>query len=216
VPTTTAIVTEEPQDEIDAPPAASGRSLPAANAPPPIVPRSEPSLATEDRSIAEAATAAAAAAAAKEHLELSERYADALDEITRLQAELSASQQAEAAARARVVEAQAQVQAAQVQAAQAQATAAAASAATLQPVGVRRRTTRVISEDGETVAETQTGFGEGEGSEDEGTAVSGFTGITGTAVGGDTTLAPQVVEGVPLQVVGIIALIVFIATYLFF
>ncbi len=67
--------------------------------------------------------------------------------------------------------------------------------AAAQPVGVRRRTTRVVSEDGDTLVP--------EGSEDE----------EGTAV--DSLMAPQS-EGVPVQVVAGIAFAVFLATYLFF
>jgi hypothetical protein len=62
-----------------------------------------------------------------------------------------------------------------------------------QPVGVRRRTTRVVSEDGESVP----------GGSDDGTAV-------------DSLISPQQPEGVPVQVVAAIAFAVFLATYLFF
>lgn len=69
------------------------------------------------------------------------------------------------------------------------------AATAAQPVGVRRRTTRVVSEDGDTLAP--------EGSEDD----------EGTVV--DSLVAPQS-EGVPVQVVAGIAFAVFLATYLFF
>ena len=62
-----------------------------------------------------------------------------------------------------------------------------------QPVGVRRRTTRVVSEDGESVG----------GGSDDGTAV-------------ESLIAPQQPDGVPVQVVAGIAFAVFLATYLFF
>lgn len=69
------------------------------------------------------------------------------------------------------------------------------AATAAQPVGVRRRTTRVVSEDGDTLAP--------EGSEDD----------EGTVV--DSLVGPQS-EGVPVQVVAGIAFAVFLATYLFF
>jgi len=72
---------------------------------------------------------------------------------------------------------------------------AAQLAAAQQPVGVRRRTTtRVVSEDGETVNDAAS---------DDGTAVDTFTG-------------PPQVDGVPVNIVAIIAFVVFLATYLFF
>ena len=72
---------------------------------------------------------------------------------------------------------------------------AAQIAAAQQPVGVRRRTTtRVVSEDGETVNDAAS---------DDGTAVDTFTG-------------PPQVDGVPINVVAVIAFAVFLATYLFF
>ncbi|KAF8333524.1 PapD-like protein [Cantharellus anzutake] len=67
--------------------------------------------------------------------------------------------------------------------------------AAVPPIGVRRRTTRVVSEDGDTLAP--------EGSEDE----------EGTLV--DSLAAPQA-EGVPVHIVAGIAFAVFLATYLFF
>lgn len=72
---------------------------------------------------------------------------------------------------------------------------AATLAAQQQPVGVRRRTTtRVVSEDGDTV---------NDGASDDGTAV-------------DTLDKGPQAEGVPINVVAGIALAVFLATYLFF
>lgn len=68
-------------------------------------------------------------------------------------------------------------------------------AAAQQPVGVRRRTTtRVVSEDGETFNDAAS---------DDGTAVDTFPG-------------PPQADGVPVNIVAAIALIVFLATYLFF
>jgi len=72
---------------------------------------------------------------------------------------------------------------------------AAQLAAAQQPVGVRRRTTtRVVSEDGETVNDAAS---------DDGTAVDTFSG-------------PPQVDGVPINIVAVIAFVVFLATYLFF
>lgn len=72
---------------------------------------------------------------------------------------------------------------------------AAAIAAQQQPVGVRRRTTtRVVSEDGDTI---------NDGASDDGTAV-------------DTMEKGPQAEGVPINIVAGIALAVFLATYLFF
>lgn len=72
---------------------------------------------------------------------------------------------------------------------------AATVVAQQQPVGVRRRTTtRVVSEDGETV---------NDGASDDGTAV-------------DTINGPLQTEGVPINIVAVIAVAVFLATYLFF
>lgn len=71
--------------------------------------------------------------------------------------------------------------------------AAQSASAAQQPVGVRRRTTRVVSEDGESVG----------GGSDDGTAV-------------ESLVAQSQPEGVPVQVVAGIAFAVFLATYLFF
>jgi outer membrane biosynthesis protein TonB len=72
---------------------------------------------------------------------------------------------------------------------------AAQIAVAQQPVGVRRRTTtRVVSEDGETVNDAAS---------DDGTAVDTFSG-------------PPQVDGVPINIVAVIAFAVFLATYLFF